>query len=115
MNSKDLAVLIGSVVGFLLSLLFSFWPALSDWYYGEVGKKYRGLFMVGLGALTALGIYLFTCKWPLPLGISITCDAGGLITLVLAFVAFVTANQVTYNVTPESPAKARLAEKNSEG
>ncbi len=110
MNSADLAKLLAGAFGIIISILFTILPKVSDWYYSKVGEQYRGLVMAGIGLVVSVLLYLFSCVWPIEIpGVVITCGNEGIVTILLAFVIFMTTNQVTYMASPESPAKARLA------
>lgn len=105
MTSSDLAKLISTSAGVLLSLCVSYIPGFSDWYY-KLTQAMKGGFMVLSGVSVALVMYLLSCVlvvYPLVL-----CDQKGIVTLVEAFVFFMIGNQGTYLVTPDSPAKVRI-------
>lgn len=92
MNSQLLA----SIGGVGLSLLFAYFPGFKSFFDNQT-PAVKGLFMIGLMALTAAGTYGLSCvNSPIISGIS--CDQTGAWELVAAFVAALVANQATYLV-----------------
>ena len=96
--------LISAGVGVILSLIFSYIPPLAQWYYG-IDEKYRGLVMVGLTILSALGIFGLSCtglfNW-------VACTKAGALDLVKAVLIILGSNQIAYMVSPESPTKVAI-------
>jgi hypothetical protein len=88
-------------VGMFTSLGFSYIPALSKWFY-SLDSKYRGLAMVGFSLASSAIIFGISCtglfSW-------IACSKDGAVELLKAFLVILVGNQLTYLVSPESPAK----------
>lgn len=104
MNPIDVKDLILVGIGVFISLVFSYFPAVSKWFY-KLNYNIRGLVMVGLSAAATLIVYALSCwNW---LSI-VSCDQAGIQVLVSAFIKVLLANQVTYMVSPESPTKTKM-------
>ena len=106
MNIRDLSILVSSIAGILVSLAATYWPWFAKWYYGDAVKPYRGLIMLGFGALASVGIWVVSCPLAWFPGL-VGCD-NALRDLLIAFVTFVLANQATYQVSPVSPTRVKL-------
>jgi hypothetical protein len=99
------ANIISGAAGVLLSLGFSYIPKFSEWYY-SITKQWRGLVMVGFILLVSVAVWLLSCY----VGYGyVQCSTDGAKVLGEAFVSALLLNQAAYQVTPESPAKAKSA------
>lgn len=105
---NDLIVLINAGVGILISLMISFVPFLAQKFYAIPEDK-RGLAMVGIVLVSALAIFGLSCT---ALFTFIACTKEGALDLLKAFLIMLATNQITYQVTPTSPTKARLESSN---
>ena len=89
---------IAAVVGFILSLALEYLPWFSKWYNG-IGDNYQKLIILGFGLVVVAGAFGLGCAnliapyWP--------CDGAGAWGAVLAFLAYLAANQATYLVLPK--------------
>jgi hypothetical protein len=100
-----------SVYGILQALVFAYIPGVKNWYENKLGKDKteeekatlkRGV--QALGILIVAGvIFGLNCT-----GFSvadIACSTDGALTLVLAYIAALGANQITYWVAPQKAKK----------
>ena len=98
MTSQDL-ILAG--LGILLSVGFTFVPALATWYYG-IDTKLRGLVMVGFSVAIVGIIFGLSCSgmfgW-------VACTKAGIVDLFKGLLILLGTNQITYNMTPTSAYK----------
>jgi len=98
---------LAAIVGSLLSLLFSYFPKLKDWYakLDGYGKRFVMLLLLILVAAAVFGI---SCAH---LGdiiqVEITCDTAGAWGLVRAVIAALAANQATFLISPKSKQRKR--------
>lgn len=93
---------LSAIAGVILALAFSYIPGLNTWF-AALQSEYKRLIMIGLMFITAGAAFGLSCAGLAPqLGINITCDQAGAITLVMAFIAAVVANQATYLITPDT-------------
>lgn len=100
-----------AIAGVLLSLAFSYVPKLNE-KFAALESTYKRLIMLGLLVVVSAGLYGLACAgWAADLGIEVTCDRPGLISLLQAFVWAMIANQAAYQISPEPSAvrKAKLA------
>jgi hypothetical protein len=86
-----------AVVGAILSLVFTYVPALKEWLDAHPQK---GLLMLAFVAIIAVAYFGLSCT-PLAaqLGISVTCDQAGAIELVKAWFAIAAGNQLAFLYT----------------
>jgi hypothetical protein len=84
--------------GVAISLLLEYFPKLSVWYNALPDNQQR-LLVLGSGLLVVLGAFGLTCLELLVL--PWVCTAPGLYDALLAFVAFIIANQSAYLVSPK--------------
>lgn len=92
---------LSAIAGVVLSLIFSYVPAVSDWYAKLDGVQKRMLMLV-LIVVVALSSFLLTCsKLAIDLGLAITCDRAGVMGLVGAVISALIANQGTYLLSPQ--------------
>jgi hypothetical protein len=83
-----------------LSLLFSYAPGFVDFYKPLDGTRKR-LLMLGLLALVSLAAFGLSCAGiSTALGLVLTCDQAGALTLLRTFVAAVVTNQAAYAISP---------------
>ena len=88
-------VLLGSVSGVLLSLVFSYVPGLSEWF-GALAAKNKQAVMGGLLILVALGAFGLSCAG---VDASFACTKDGAIASVKVLISALVANQSTYTIT----------------
>lgn len=100
MTSEQLAM----IAGIILSLAFSYIPKLSDWFQ-TLEPTMKRLIMAGLLLLVAVGSYLLSCVWVVI--VVITCDRGGVMHLVMIFIAALVANQAAFMISPQKARAAR--------
>lgn len=84
--------------GVILSLCFEYFPKFGEWY-NSLADNIQRLIVLGTGLVVVLGSFGLTCLAVLALPWA--CTWPGLYDAVLAFVAFIVANQVTYLVLPK--------------
>jgi len=97
--------LLASILASLLSLLMSYAPGFETWY-GGLSQAAKKLTMLGLLALIAAASYGLACTgWGAAVGLNLTCDADGLVTLLTSFLAALAANQTTYMITAHGRAE----------
>jgi hypothetical protein len=91
---------LASIASAALSLIFSYVPGLKARYdlLSPSGKRLAMLLMVALVSGGAFGIACL--GWSQEFKLTTTCDQQGAIGLVQTFALALTANQVTYLVTP---------------
>ncbi len=91
------AELLASVVGVLLSLLFSYVPGFRQWFE-QFNPDQKRLAMLVMLLAVALSVFGLSCSglysW-------VTCDQAGALGLVSAFVAALIANQAAFLVSPK--------------
>ena len=95
------------IVGFVISLLFSYFPRLNTAYAG-LSTEAKSLIMIGLMVLVTGVIVLLDYFGMINAGL--TFDKGGIIQIVMTFIAALMANQATYIASPQTRAvkEARL-------
>lgn len=94
MSAEQLAIISGA----LLSFAFRF-PGVKAWYEGLSAENKQWV-MLGALALTSLGIIALACSgWGADFGLHLTCDRGGAVSLLIALVGAITANQGVYSLT----------------
>ena len=101
-NISEPVALLAGVSGVLVSLILSYLPVVSDWYYSPALDKYRGLIAVGFTAVVAALIYGASCLELFGLDY---CSVEGAKALLEAIVIAIGTNQLTYLASPVSPAK----------
>ena len=91
---NELSTIILGIAGALLSLIFSYVPAVKAWYDLQLNK---GLIMLGLNVLVAAVYFGLSCtSLTAQLHIGVSCDQPGLLLLAQALFVIATANQITY-------------------
>lgn len=98
---------ISMIVGFVISLLFSYFPRLNTAYAG-LSTEAKSLIMIGLMVLVTGAIVLLDYFDVINAGL--TFDKGGIMQIVMTFIAALMANQATYVASPQTRAvkEARL-------
>jgi len=98
MTPEGLALLAGG----LLSLVFSYFPKLKDWYEALDGTKKR-LIMIGVLLGVSLTVYGVSCtQFAGFLGLPVVaCDQSGAVELLKVFLLALIANQSVYSVSPK--------------
>jgi hypothetical protein len=96
---QNLSDLLLVIVGVVLSLLYSYFPGLKDWYEKQSG--YKALIMLGVIVAVSLAYFGLGCIAVLAakLGIQVACTMDGALTVALAIVKIILANQSTYLLT----------------
>lgn len=89
---------IAAVVGVVVSLLLEYLPKFSTWF-NALADNYQKLITLGIGFVVVAGAFGLGCAGLL--GPYWACDYAGGWQAVLAFVAYVIANQATYLVLPK--------------
>jgi hypothetical protein len=95
MSAEQLA----AIAGVLLSLLFSYVPGLSDWY-GALDPTKKRLVMAALLLVVAVGVFAASCGQFVAGVVGVTCDKGGALALISAFITALVANQAAYQISP---------------
>jgi len=97
---------ISMIVGFVISL-FSYFPRLNTAYAG-LSTEAKSLIMIGLMVLVTGAIVLLDYFDVINAGL--TFDKGGIMQIVMTFIAALMANQATYVASPQTRAvkEARL-------
>lgn len=92
--NDNLAELLLIVLSFAMSLLFAYIPPLRRWYYDKLSEEWRPGFMALSLLVVGLLLMLLSCTdiW---VG-SATCDQDGWITMGVAWIMALAANQGTY-------------------
>ena len=94
---------ITAIAGIVLSLLFSYVPGLNTWYYKQ-DKQAQGLVMAGILFLVVASLYGLGCSNLIG---GFSCGFPSIWKLLGLFIQSLVANQVTYAITPDSPAKPK--------
>ena len=83
-----------SIVGAGVQVFIKFFPSFSEWY---ANQKYKAWIAIGIVLLVSLGYFGLSCT-PLAdtLGIAVSCDQGGAIEVLGAFLAILAGQQFTY-------------------
>lgn len=87
---------LASIAGILLSLAFSYFPGLSDWFARQDANKKRLVVLTSL-VVAAVAVFVLSCA---SLAIYVSCDKAGAWTLVGLLFNAIVANQATYLLTP---------------
>ena len=95
MSAEQLAAL----AAVILSLLFSYTPGLSAWYAG-LDKAIKQLIMGILLTVIAVSAYALACAgFAGDIGLSLSCDRAGALSLFNVLITALVANQSTYLIT----------------
>jgi len=81
------------ILSFVLSLLFAYIPPLRKWYYEKLDEQWRPGFMALALLVIALVLMLLSCT---EIWVEATCDRDGWITMGVAWIMALAANQGTY-------------------
>ena len=92
------AELLVAVAGVVFSLLFSYFPGLSNWYDPLPSDKKR-LIMLAVLALSGVGVFVLACFGKYNL---VACDAVGAWEMLEYFVLAAVANQAAYQLSPRN-------------
>lgn len=98
------ADLLSSGLGVAVSLVTSYVPFVSEWFYKQ-DKKYRGLWMILFTFIVALVIFGLSCGGVFNF---VACSEAGAMDLLRAFFYVIVGNQLAYLVSPESPTKGKI-------
>ncbi len=86
--------------GTLLSLFFSYIPGLQNRFNKFDGTRKR-LVMLGVLVLFSASVFGLACLgWGEALGITLTCDQAGALSLVRSLIIAIIANQSIYSISP---------------
>ena len=95
MSAEQLA----AISAIVLSLLFSYMPGLSAWYDG-LEKGIKQAIMGGLLIIIAGAVFGLACAGLGPdIGLTVTCDRAGALSMINVLIAALVANQATYLIT----------------
>lgn len=89
--------LLASIAGSLLSLAFSYIPALKQ-KFDLLDGTYKRLVMLCVLLISAAGVFGLSC---LKIIDSVSCDHAGALGVVKVFIAAMIANQTTYAISPQ--------------
>lgn len=90
---------IAAIAGIVLSLLFSYVPGLSAWYE-KLEKPVKQAIMAMLLIVIAAASYGLACAgYSSDLGLTVTCDRTGVLSLLNVLIAALVANQGMYLLT----------------
>lgn len=92
---------ISAVLAFLFSLFFSYFPVVRVKWAALTAEK-KSLITIGLTLAISVAVYLLGCYGIIHTGI--TCDQGGVVSLVLIFITTLTTGQSTWTITKNLPA-----------
>lgn len=92
---------ISAIVGFVISLLFSYFPRLNT-AYAALSTEVKSLIMIGMMVLATGAIVLLDYFDVINAGL--TFDKGGIIQIVMTFLAALMANQAAYVASPQTRA-----------
>ncbi|HEX9029601.1 MAG TPA: hypothetical protein VF823_10545 [Anaerolineales bacterium] len=92
---------LSALAGILLSLGCSYLPGVRQ-RFGELDATGKRLVMLGLLAVSALGVFGLSCTpyQPFP---ELSCDQAGAWGMLRLFLAALVANQAAFNVSPRLP------------
>ena len=96
---------LSGAAGVLLSLVFAYVPKLNA-KFAALQTDYKRLIMLAALAVVAGSAFGLACAGVLQdlFGLALTCDKGGALGLIRAFVFAVIANQGVYAILPEAGA-----------
>jgi hypothetical protein len=94
----NLSDLLLAVTGIVLSLVFTYVPKLKEWWAAR--ESAQAPIMLGVIFLVSAAYFGLACTaLAAKIGIVIPCTTDGAITVGLAFIKIVVANQATYLLT----------------
>jgi hypothetical protein len=91
--------LLSAIAGIAISLLASYCPGFSTWFE-QLAAVYKRLVMLGLLAAASAAIVALACAGLV--GLPATCDPGGAILALQAFILALVANQSAYLISKGS-------------
>lgn len=91
--------LIVSITGVIVSLVFSYFPALRT-RFAALKQEVKSGIMLGVMALVVAGVAGLNCAGWINAGIA--CDQVGVQQLVWWYLIAITGNQVTYTISPQA-------------
>ena len=93
---------LSAAAGLVLSLCASYLPGFSGWY-DLLDADFKRLVMLALLLATSLVCYGLACAGlGTQLGLSLSCDQEGAISLLRTFISALIANQSAYAITPRA-------------
>lgn len=88
------------ILGAVLSLVFSYFPAAKSWLDGFENK---GLVMFGAVVVVAGAYFALGCSpFAADLKITVTCDKAGVFDLLKALFVIASGNQLAFLFTPKA-------------
>ena len=98
---NDVTPIILGICGLILSLIFSYVPAVKVWYGNQ---KNNGLIMVLFVAIVSAAYFGLSCtNLGTQLNIQVACTQLGAMEVFWGFLACLTGNQLTYLTAGEAP------------
>jgi len=91
-------------VGMIVSAVFLYFPKLNA-EFAKLEPDYQRLIMIGIMLVVALGTFGLSCGNVIDV---VTCDQGGALVLVRAFVFALIGNQSIYPILPK-PGVVKMA------
>jgi hypothetical protein len=95
--------LLTGIVGVALSLLFSYFPPVANWFNQKVSADGQRLIMLCLLLVTAVAIYALGCVGILG---GVECSQVGAYSMIKLFALAAFANQTTDRLSPKTGSKA---------
>ncbi len=83
-----------TIAGSVISLLFLYFPGIRTWFAALQDNAKQGI-MLGLGALTAVAIFVLGCF--AIIGMSVACTQTDAVRLAFDFILWIVANQGTFS------------------
>lgn len=97
---NETAVLIGSVAGAVLSLVFKYVPGLNV-KWDRLEEDYKRMYMGAMLVLVAVVMYALSCWDNAPsVLVVVECSKDGLTNVLFALFSALTANQSVHAITP---------------
>ena len=108
---NDVTPIILGLCGLILSLVFSYVPAVKIWYGNQ---KNNGLIMVAFVAGVSAIYFVLSCTpFGAQLNIQVACTQIGAMSVFWGFVACLTGNQLTYLTAGSTPVVTSVAPKSA--
>ena len=105
--STDLGNLLLGAVGVAMSLFFTYFPKVSDWYETQAPQR-KALVMLGALLAAAVAVFALVCSdMGVLIGVTLTCDKAGAVVLLSAFIKILAGNQLAYLMIAKPYAKAK--------
>jgi len=89
--------MLSALVGVVVSLVFSYFPAVSEWFAQLEGNEKR-LLQLGVAFVVTGAIFGLGCAAVIDSGFA--CDWAGALDAVSLLLSFLIANQTAYSLTP---------------